>query len=701
MAKGVGWGNLPRRVLQALRVRSGYLARRLAASKFSPSAYLAEGGAPESEQLRVWARRAGRFLSVPPPEALARIADQAQWQRRVEDPARKALAGEHPYFGGWTAQLGWPPTYNHDPVQNIDWPTLRHWLDTAYSSPPRGDIKLVWEPSRFSLAYYFARGLARSGDEEWAESFWRMFDAWVAQNPPQCTVAWACGQEITFRLMAMLTGAMTTLGRPAATPQRLLALSRLAWQSGRHIRLNINQARMQGNNHAVSEAVGLWTIALLFDEFRHAGAWRDLARKVLAAEVERQIYDDGSYVQHSLNYHRVMMDDLLWACRLGELSRQPLPRVVHDGLERATAWLLEMIDEHTGQVPNYGANDGAQVLSLSCCDFRDYRPAAQAAYYLLHRKRCFQSGPWDEKMLWLFGPESLDAPAAPHPRKPGFAAASGGYYVLRGPNSWAMTRCHTYRHRPSQADMLHLDLWYKGTNLLRDAGSYLYTCPHPWQHHFASTAAHNTVEIDKRDQMIKGPRFLWFRWTQSRLLRFETSPSGRIGFFEGEHYGYTRLAGRVVHRRSICRIDDTYVVIDGIFGTGPHEVALRWHLCQAAWQRERNVWSAVLDGGEIALAVFGQEEMNRELVCGREDPAPEGWQSQYYGRKHPCPTLVCRGKLDLPACLATVVGPLRQRLTVTDLDVGDPTGRIWVTGLADAHLATEIDLVSGGRIRHE
>src|SRR5438309_320961 len=47
----------------------------------------------------------------------------------------------------------------------------------------------------------------------------------------------------------------------------------------------------------------------------------------------------------------------------------------------------------------------------------------------------------------------------------GEAFPMGGYYTLRGETTHALIRCGTYRHRPMQADMLHLDVWYHGHNI--------------------------------------------------------------------------------------------------------------------------------------------------------------------------------------------------------------------------------------------
>lgn len=656
-ARSVGWDNLPRRLFQAVRIRSGWLRQRLDPRRFSDEAFGQSCRADLDEQRQRWAERAKRFFAVPSPDQLRGVADDTIWVGRVTAVIDRALAGDYPFFDHGSAPAGWPPDFNRDAVHDIRYPVGSHCLATARSGPPGDDIKLVWESSRFSLAFHLGRAYARSRDERLAEAFWTMFDVWVAQNPPMLSVAWGCGQESTFRLMAMLFAAMMTRQSASATEQRLWALSRYAWQVGRLVDVNINYARSQKNNHALSEAAALHTIGLMFPEFRDSARWLRVGRRVLSAEVRRQVYDDGSYVQNSMNYHRVMMDDLLWAVRLGELSGQRLDAAVYDRFRRATDWLIQMIDPATGRAPNYGANDGAQVLPLSTCDYLDYRPVAQAANYLLTGRRAFEPGPWDEQMLWLFGPESLSAEVAPPNRPAAWAAPVGGYYILRSRDSHVMIRCHSYRDRPSQADMLHLDLWWRGQNILRDGGSYFYYHADPrWRHYFLSTAAHNTVEIDRQDQMVKGPRFTWFYWTKSEVIEFGCD--GRAGHFTGRHFGYRRLPGRPVHTRAIHLQGDglcqKWTVVDKIGGAGEHEIALRWRLCSAEWQRDGNVWSAAIADGRVRIEVCLPARFSADLVVGQDDPI-EGWESLYYAEKQPAPTVVVRGRVSLPVELTTTL----------------------------------------------
>ena len=82
-------------------------------------------------------------------------------------------------------------------------------------------------------------------------------------------------------------------------------------------------------------------------------------------------------------------------------------------------------------------------------------------------------------------------------------------------NSWALIRAGRYTRRPFQADQLHVDLWWQGINLARDAGTYLYNGPPPWNNGLAGTAVHNTVTVDHHDQMRRAGRFLWVDWAQA------------------------------------------------------------------------------------------------------------------------------------------------------------------------------------------
>ena len=107
------------------------------------------------------------------------------------------LAGRLRLFGGAEREIGNPPAWHRDPVTGSEWPRHPHW--SRIGDFDHGDIKLVWEASRFGWAFTLVRAFARTDDARYAEGFWRLFESWLDANPPHRGVHWKCGQETALR----------------------------------------------------------------------------------------------------------------------------------------------------------------------------------------------------------------------------------------------------------------------------------------------------------------------------------------------------------------------------------------------------------------------------------------------------------------------------------------------------------------------
>jgi asparagine synthase (glutamine-hydrolysing) len=311
-----------------------------------------------------------------------------------------------------------------------------------------------------------------------------------------------------------------------------------------------------------------------------------------------------------------------------------------------------MLDVQSGRVPNYGANDGALILPLSSCDYADYRMTVQLAQCQVTGQRVLGSGSWDEAILWLFGEDQLRNDTG------GFRPISrqfdaGGYYTIRGKDTWCMARCHTYRDRPAHVDMLHVDLWYKGVNLLGDSGSYKYYVPESpaLERYFKDIQAHNTIEIDGRGPLDLVSRFLWLPWPKARSLEHTDDA------WQGVHFGYDRLPWQVRHCRRLRLVDNReWVVTDELAGKGRHRIALRWHLVDGSCRLDDTTRQVELDvaGMSARLSFDGIEGLDINLNRGvSDDCRTEGWESVYYSDKCPRPTIIVSGFVQLPQTLLT------------------------------------------------
>ena len=645
---------ISKRIKFAARSRLGVIQRRLPVCKWSerPLAAFLRDDVPSDpvHYMQLRHNRAGGFLfqTLPSADLLTSVSEaQAVAQ------ADALLRGIWIYFGAMPVEAGFPPNWHRNPLTGEQAPSDRHWAnipDFAF-----GDVKLVWEASRFSCVYTLVRAYALTNDEKYPEAFWSLVEDWAQDNPPQLGPNWKCGQEASFRLMAWCFGLYAFLNSPHATPERVSNLAAMIAVTAERIEANIDYALSQNNNHGISEAVGLFTVGTLFPEFRQAESWFARGRTLLESQARTQIYDDGAYVQHSMNYHRVMLQDYVWAARLGEINRAPFSEAVYTRLLRSTEFLDAVTDPVSGQVPNYGNNDGTQVLPLTDCEYADFRPTLQASYYLCSRQRRFAPGPWDEGLIWLFGESALTSPM--RPAKLHVISPSSGYYLMKGRESWAMIRCAEYRDRPAHADQLHLDLWWRGLNVAIDSGAYHYNAPPPWDTAFSSSAAHNTVIVDRQDQMRRFSRFLWLDWAKGQEIKHKKDGDSEL--WAGEHDGYRRLG--VTHRREVERDGDSWTIRDQLFGRGEHTVRLHWLLADFAYDVNPGTGAIRLhtSKGMVQLHTEASAPAQFSLVRSGvniastesgEELSARGWTSPTYASKAPAISLVLEASGKLPIC---------------------------------------------------
>jgi hypothetical protein len=186
----------------------------------------------------------------------------------------------------------------------------------------------------------------------------------------------------------------------------------------------------------------------------------------------------------------------------------------------------------------------------------------------------------------------------------------------------ALLRYPRFRFRPSHADVLHVDLWVDGSNLLRDAGTYSYNADPPWLVYFPGTHSHNTVQFDDRDQMPRLGRFLFGGWLRTSSIDPLRDTDGQVSFGAGY-----RDAQGAEHVRRLRLSDGSLVVEDRVTGFMGKAV-LRWRLQPGDWQIDGHT---VSQGGH-ALSVEASVPLSRfEIV--------QGWESRYYFQKTAVPVL--------------------------------------------------------------
>lgn len=534
--------------------------------------------------------------------------------------------------------VGSPPNWHRNQMSGELGDATAHW--TRLGDFAFGDIKAIWELSRFSWAFALARAYAKTGDERHAELFWSIFNDWMVRNPPNRGVNWMCGQEASFRLMAATFAVDVMVEARASTTERKQAFAAFVLVTGQRIAANIDYSLSQSNNHGISEAVGLVTAALIVPCHPSARNWLEQGIDALDQQVADLVYLDGAFSQHSATYHRVLIHDLLWFTTIMRSFGQPVNERILDAAFKAVCFIQSLMTVGTGAVPLYGASDGANILPLADADYSDFRPVVQAGHVVFGRCKVLGSGPWNELSDWLSGTlkATRGVPAVPivfnsMVEDPRLHHPDGGCMIWRHGGSRLFFRCPTkFRHRPSHADFLHVDIEWQGMPVTIDAGTYSYNTKGPIAWDMSSAAVHNTLTFNGLEPMDKTGRFLYLPW-----------PSGRSGWeganrFRAEHDGWKRIGCR--HVRSIeTSENEGFLITDEWTATKQSIIRIHWLLPDLPYVLNKDKSCLVLKGANYNFQLeWDFPGAFVELIRAAE-ATNCGWQSQHYYNSHPALSL--------------------------------------------------------------
>jgi len=546
--------------------------------------------------------------------------------------ARKSWTDTSIHFGKHEFPLVGPPDWHANPFNNnARADATKPWSEIGDFSAGVGDIKTVWEASRFDWLIAMAqRTVCEEGTDLERLNEW--IADWLEKNRPYSGVNWKCGQEASIRVLHLSLAAFI-LGQVDRPSDGVLALVKVHLK---RIAPTISYAIGQQNNHGTSEAAALFVGGLWLARNGHpeGDKWYKLGRKWLEDRAVTLIEEDGTFSQYSVNYHRVMLDTYnfveVWRRHFEANSFSP---ALLSRISAAVSWLYQFVTPQTGDAPNFGANDGARILATTDTDYRDYRPSVQLGAALFLKKRAYlDSGSYDQSLNWLrvkIPDECLEAPA-------NLSLDNGGMHVLRNDRAAAYLRYPRFRFRPSQADALHLDLWVDGRNIFRDAGTYSYNSSPEETAYFNGVAAHNTVQFDDHDQMPRLGRFLFGDWLRThnlkRVSRIKNTVSAAAAYKDtwgSEHERFVHLS------ENELKCDDK---LAGIAKTA----TLRWRLPPGNWVLAGNKVS----DGEFEITIESDRGVTDILLT----EAPE---SNYYLEKANVPVLEV--KTDLPVNISTRV----------------------------------------------
>lgn len=491
-------------------------------------------------------------------------------QAKLTEEADQACVGRITGFSSVGLDYGFPVNWQLNPLTGRECDRKKKWYQIADFDKERGDIKAIWEISRFSHFLTFARAYLLTGNEKYYRAFSGQLADWLENNPYSYGANFKCGQECALRMAnAMLAyTAFEGCGLIQKTDQDHMRI--LILRCYRKIRSNFFYAdRCIKNNHTVSELMGMLIGAWCCREEKQLS----YAIRRLNEVIDRQFSEDGGYTQHSFNYERLALQDIEVVLAMEPKTGNILGKAARSKVLNAARLMYQCQDE-CGDMPNYGSNDGALAFPVTSCGYRDFRPVVNAAWRLLTGESPYPEGIYEEEWLWFGGKRGKDVSGAQTGRQDrngeeklrrSSCFEQAGLYTLRKQNSWMMLVLQDYRSRPAHMDQLHADLWVRGINVLCDGGTFSYA--ESLGRELIANGSHNTAVYDGRLQMKqKGPFFL-YGWTERGQIRGD-----RDSF-----YGEMQSKNGYTHSRAVKMIPGGYRVTDCIKGENGKRYEIRFH----------------------------------------------------------------------------------------------------------------------------
>lgn len=565
--------------------------------------------------------------------------------------ADRVLEGQIALFGV-EVLLNDPIQWHKDPKTGRSWPADVFWSDIDIRDGRTvGGVKWVWELNRHHHIVTLAKAYYLSQNEQYAWRACQDLTSWLDQNQFGRGVNWTSSLELALRLinwswaLAFLRGC-DALQQPLF--ERLLtAVQAQASYIERHL-----SKYSSANNHLVGEAVGMLFAGICFPYFDESVTWRDKGLRIIGEQIPLQLLPDGTPAEQTIEYLTFLLDFNFQALRLAALNSLPLPAIWHERLAQV-AHFVHAVLRPDGSFPTLGDGDDAWVVRLD--DTGEQSRLRSFLVLIALELDPNAAVPFrDEKTFWLYGEAAVDAPLASLPAPASTNFSDGGLVVMRhaetvvtfdyGPLGYLETAAHGH------ADALHVTLSQGSTPLLIDPNTFAYQEGYEWRDFFRSTAAHNTIVVDGKDQSEMQGAFLWGRKAEARLLAWKTAASQDHAV--AQHNGYAQIG--VIHQRDV-RFDkpNQLVVTDTLRGDGTHNVALYWHLAPHALVEQMDEKVVVRVEAAVLTVAFELPDASvLDIIQGATRPI-QGWASPHYGKKVPAPVLAISGLLRLPAVLKT------------------------------------------------
>ncbi len=579
------------------------------------------------------------------------------------------LSGRWSALGTEWTRLAPEPDWSFDPATGVASDPATY----AFDLNPRdagavGNVKNVWELSRHHHITILAAAYFVSGEDRYAQGAAAQLRSWWRSNPPLRGINWTSGIELGIRLIAWVWVRRLLASWPGVSGLFESSAEFTDQLFAHQSYLDRFQSHgSSANNHLVAEQAGQFAAACGFPMFPKSAAWRVRSAALLEREAVHQTFPSGLNREMASDYHGFVLELFLAAAIEGERAGHPLSDALWDRLTAMADAGAAFVDGSL-RAPRQGDGDEGIALALDGERRSRWRSLLPTMTRLVGRCDWW---PGEDRIdvrsaLWTAALPARSVAGRPSLRPNMLPDA--GLVLLRthdtgadeiwcrcdgGPFGFLSIAGHAH------ADALSVELRIGGVDVLTDPGTYCYHVEPEWRSYFRSTRAHNTLEIDGKDQAEPAGPFNWSSRADAETVAVAGLDTGPVAMWTGRHGGYQRLDDPVLHERTVSlhRAERRLTITDRIEATRPHDVVLAFHVGPTV--------SAEIDGAAVRLEWDRNGTTRRasmrlphvlewRMARGETEP-PRGWYSPHMGCRIPAVTLFGVGTMDGDTALESVV----------------------------------------------
>jgi len=456
---------------------------------------------------------------------------------------------------------------------------LDYGKDIDWDFWPIKDNEIRWQVNRMYWWIPMGEMYWATGDEKYAKEWIFQFRDWVNDNPLGLSkendrFAWR-PLETSRRLQDQTTMFNFFLNSKHFTPQFLIEFLKNYYIQAERVSANYTKI----GNHRLFQAQRMIYAGGFFQEFKNARRWRKEGVDILTKEMEIQVLDDGFHFEMSQHYHLGAIETFLRGLQMAQLCNlegefseeylQTIKKMIYANLNVSFPDLTYPMFGDAWKTTTKG-------LTKKFKEWHAIFPEDQIIKYYATK------GKFGEKPRFLS--ERLSTTGFTSFRN-GWGMQSTALIMRAGiAGGWFHT----------QPDNGTFELWYKGVNLMPDAGCYVYGGEKEildMRNWYRQSSIHQTLTLNDEDILVDGKKLKW-------------EVSENLDYIVYENLSYKDLK----HRRSVFFVDKTFfVIVDEAIGNATGEIKVRNQIKEgkAGYNFEQNkFWSNNSNQPNVLVSSF-------------------------------------------------------------------------------------------------